>query len=516
MKNYISFFVFVFVTINIFSQEVSDGYVKFYYPNGQVSSEGMMKDGKPDGYWKTYYVTGIIKSEGLRRNFQLDSTWAFYDQSGNRDQLIDYKYGKKNGFSIAYSFKNSTEGIPVIKELYVNDKKEGKAYYYYDNGNIKETIEYRNGKKEGAGVEYNEKGQIITLLQYNNNYLINREKINRFNAENEKTGSWIEFYPNGKIHKEMNYKEDLLDGLYKEFDKNGNLIIVLKYEKGKLVERSEVEAEQQLLDVKREFNDEGNLIFSGSYKNDVPVGIHRFYDNNGEVINAIIYDNLGRKISEGIVDLEGIRKGKWKDFYPEGELRAEGIYRSNRKTGKWTFYYLNGTTEQVGAYLRGMPDGLWKWYYENGNIKREENYFNGREDGEMIEYSNDGTIIARGSYINGEKEGEWVYTVADHKEIGSYQTGLRSGTWKFYFTNGNLKFEGDFTQGLSNGKHKYYYPDGELKEERYYEMGIREKNWKKYDKLGNLIMTITYRNDVEYRINGIKVRLPKGSRTIIK
>ena len=44
-----------------------DGFVQFFYPNtNTVSSEGIMKDGKPDGYWTTYHVTGIKKSEGKR------------------------------------------------------------------------------------------------------------------------------------------------------------------------------------------------------------------------------------------------------------------------------------------------------------------------------------------------------------------------------------------------------------------------------------------------------------------
>ena len=44
-----------------------DGPFKIYYPNGQVSSEGVIKDGKPDGSWITYYVTGVKKSEGKRK-----------------------------------------------------------------------------------------------------------------------------------------------------------------------------------------------------------------------------------------------------------------------------------------------------------------------------------------------------------------------------------------------------------------------------------------------------------------
>jgi len=31
-----------------------NGYNVFYYPNGNISSEGYLVDGKPDGYWKAY------------------------------------------------------------------------------------------------------------------------------------------------------------------------------------------------------------------------------------------------------------------------------------------------------------------------------------------------------------------------------------------------------------------------------------------------------------------------------
>ena len=37
-----------------------NGYNQFFYANGQASSEGYMRDGKPDGDWKTYYVTVIL------------------------------------------------------------------------------------------------------------------------------------------------------------------------------------------------------------------------------------------------------------------------------------------------------------------------------------------------------------------------------------------------------------------------------------------------------------------------
>ena len=47
-------------------------------------------------------------------------------------------------------------------------------------------------------------------------------------------------------------------------------------------------------------------------------------------------------------------------------------------------------------------------------------------------------------------------------------------------------------------------------------MGIKEKSWKKYDPEGNLVMTITYKNDEESKVNGVKVDLPEGTRTLIQ
>ncbi len=498
------------------AQEVEDGYTKFYYPNGQVSSEGLIRDGKPDGYWKTYYTTGVLKSEGLRTNFFLDSTWTFYNSTGEVIQKINYKYGKKNGYSLSYSYESSPDGVLISKILYVNDKKEGNAFYYHENGQLKEELNYKDNKKEGTAKVYNQEGKLVSLLEYRNDYLISRERINRTDAEGLKQGSWITYYENGRVHKEMFYKDNKLDGLYKEYKQDGSLALILDYDEGKIVEDEEDILTSQQIDLKREFDDNGNMTFQGSYREEVPVGIHRFYDQEGNVINAIIYNQEGVKVSEGIVDETGSKEGNWKDFYFSGELRAEGNYRNNRRSGKWVFYYKNGNKEQEGTYLRGLPDGLWTWYYENGNLLREESYFNGREDGESIEYDINGIIVTKGSYLNGEKEGEWMYRVGDNYEKGSYDTGLKTGTWYSYYPNEELRFEGEYIQGQANGRHKYYYPDGSLKEERYYEMGIRERNWKKYDELGNLTMTITYQNNVEYRINGQKINLPKGSIRIIK
>ena len=119
-------------------------------------------------------------------------------------------------------------------------------------------------------------------------------------------------------------------------------------------------------------------------------------------------------------------------------------------------------------------------------------------------------------YSDGERNGEWKFSSGDNTEEGKYIIGLRDGTWKSYYPNGKLRFKGNYVQGNAEGSHYYYYENGRTKEERHYNSGIRDKTWKKYDEDGNLIMTIVYRNDVEYSINGVKINLPESDVKLIK
>lgn len=498
--------------------DVENGPVKIYYPNGQVSSEGFVKNGKPDGMWKTYYVTGVLKSEGKRTNFLLDSTWNFYNQAGELVEVINYQLGKRSGYTYKYVYDNPEapgQATLIAQELYVNDKKEGTSYYYYNTGELKEEVSYADGKREGYSREFNKDSVIISLKQFKDNFLIARERINRIDTAGYRQGTFKEFFQDGNVRKEENYLDDQLHGYYREYDETGKLIQTLRYERGAVVEEIDEEA-KEIIDFKRTFDDEGRMIFSGGYRENVPIGIHRFFDTTGAVVNAIIYNEKGEKMSEGIVDEQGNRRGEWKDYYPTGEVRAQGNYRNNRKSGPWNYFYRNGRTEQTGNFLNGRYDGQWVWYHEDGSVWRDENYFNGREDGYSKEFDSDGNIISEGNYINGERDGPWIYKNGDHMEEGQFIIGLREGKWTYYYEDGSVKFEGNYLQGLPNGKQIYYYPDGQIMEEQFYKSGIREKIWRKYNELGNIELAINYRNNVEVRINGIRVRLPDDDIKVIQ
>ncbi|MCA1741780.1 MAG: toxin-antitoxin system YwqK family antitoxin, partial [Bacteroidales bacterium] len=245
-------------------------------------------------------------------------------------------------------------------------------------------------------------------------------------------------------------------------------------------------------------------------------GIHREFNTDGSVKNARIYNDNGVLISEGIVDEGGDRRGPWKDYSPAGGVTAEGIYTDSRRTGAWKFYNPDGKLEQAGSYLNGRIDGTWRWYYPTGELLREEDYFQGRRDGAYTEYTRTGEIIASGTYADGERNGEWKITTGDNTEEGNYLLGLRDGLWRSWYPNGKLRFKGEFKQGNAEGRHTVYYDTGRPKEDRYYKNGLRTRTWKKYNEMGEVVLTITYRDDIETSINGVPVKLPESSVTRIK
>jgi antitoxin component YwqK of YwqJK toxin-antitoxin module len=518
MKKFCLLTFLIFITSFVYCQTgsaLNDGFNKIYYPNGRLQSEGNLVNGQPEGYWINYYPTGVKKSEGTRKNHKLDSIWVFYNIVGDTVSRINYLNGEKNGYYYKYYEKPELyRGNVKSKELYVGNKIGGTAYYYFPDGSINEICSYENNQKEGKSFEFAEDGRLITIYTYRKGNLKERFRINRFNSDLEKVGLWQSFYDGFRLKTEKYYKNGVIDGYYKEYDVNGQLMLTLLYRNGVLIE--EVDEEKVISSERLEYYENGTVKSSGYYVKDKPVGIYKEYDITGNVTLSIIYNDKHEIVEKGIVDKEGFKTGIWEEYYSDGNLRASGEYKNNRKEGNWKFYFENGALEQDGNFSKGKYSGFWKWYYPTGEIWKEEEYYNGKEEGLYTEYDIFNNILVEGEYFDGEREGLWKTIINDYRAVGSYISGFMDGRWKHYHDNGNIAFEGYYVQGNSEGKHRYFYADGSLKEEQYYNNGIREKHWKKYNEFGDLIITISYKNNLEYRINGVKVEFTDGATTVIE
>jgi len=505
LKNkYIYIYIFTFLySFCIYSQEylndsLKEEYKIFYYTNGQKASEGIFVNGKPNKYWKTYDENGVLHSEGNRKDFELDSIWKFYDKDGKLFMEVNYINGKKNGVKKTY-YENE-----IIVENFIDDVKNGMTIYYYPNMRIKKEIYFENGREQGISKEYSIDGTIIGITEYKNGFIVSREKINRTDIKGLKQGVWKEFWENGNVKTECFYNSGKKDGYFKEYDIKGNLINIFKYVNDSLVVDSK---ETKKLDVKTEYYPNGVIKKQGSFKNDIPEGVMREYSPEGKIINSKIYSN-GIVIAEGIVDEKGLYQGYWKEFYESGNIKSEGEYFNGKRKGNWKFYYEDGSIEQIGSYnYKGNKDGSWKWYYQSGKIKREENFKDGLEDGLFKEYDENGKVIVQGEYVDGYEEGFWFYDIGEERVEGNYVGGNRDGIWKVFYKDGKLAFLGKFSDDVPDGKHIYYYTNGYIKEEGTYVMGLKHGNWRKYNESdGTLFLDILYKNGVEKKYNGVPIK----------
>lgn len=474
-----------------------NGYNIFYGEDSVKVSEGSMRMGKPDGYWKNYYSSGIVKSEGNRKDFELDSLWKFYDEEGKIILEINYKSGKKNGFRITH------QGSEIIKENFTDDIKQGNSFALFPNGKTKLKTHFINGLEDGIAREYDLDGNIIQLITYKKGYIVERVRINRYDSEKLAHGRWLWFSDDEVVLlMEGSFNHGLKHGYFKEYDLNGNLLSATKYVDGEKYEKAE---ELQKLDIRTDYYPNGKVKIVGTYTKDgVPEGVRREYNENGEVEKSFIF-KYGKIVGEGIFTDSGQKQGIWKEYFDDGNLKAQGIYINDLKDGYWEYFYKNGNLEEKGKYILGAPDSTWYWYYSDGNLLREEIFYNGLPDGMLTEYDKEGNIITQGDYLEGKKEGKWIYMIGDSSDEGEYVDDLRTGWWKSYYGDGELRFEGKYVDDNPNGEHTWHWNNGKIKKQGKFVMGRKNGDWKKYDENGVLLFSISYSGGREVKYDGINI-----------
>ncbi len=73
-------------------------YVKHYYSNGNLKSEGRIKNGKKNGYWKYYQDNGQLAEQGNFMDDKKDGWWEEYLGNGNTCCIGNYQMDKKMGY----------------------------------------------------------------------------------------------------------------------------------------------------------------------------------------------------------------------------------------------------------------------------------------------------------------------------------------------------------------------------------------------------------------------------------
>ncbi|WDD89342.1 toxin-antitoxin system YwqK family antitoxin [Fusobacterium nucleatum] len=401
-------------------------------------------------------------------------------------------------------------------------------------------------------------GKCIKKGYYNNKqlaYITEGELVKNLNLL--QNGKYIEYYKNGKIKVQGNYKAGRRDGEFKTFLKNGKSAGSVIYKDGKIIKSTliktmkdnasfslitdinyildtshtikKVDFENGLLRTYFIFNknglldgnsieyyEEGNIESLVPYKNDVVESLVITYYENGNIKEEVNYKNNKMNGEAKSYDENGKLNGKTifkDDVKLEEEVHKENeILKNTFKNGelvKQDICSPNGTLKERRV-LNG-DEMEYSTFYQNGNVKQKIL----AKDKVIIKeqlYARNGNIMLNSFFST---DGKPVTEVFEYYPNGKMKTKARyidgelNGELIIYFENGNIK-EKTFTIGKKlNGDAFEYYPSGKLRNKSFFKDGKREGESLTYYENGNLKKKILYKNGVrngeaaEYYESGI-------------
>lgn len=384
---------------------------------------------------------------------------------------------------------------------------------YFDNNQKKSEVRYKGGTPDGEQIAWDKNGKIINKSVFKNGTgterIFNEDKLSaEIKYLNGSMIKMTEYDLNGKKLKEENYKNNLLDGDYIIWDKNGKIMYKTKLKNGtgnvKIIFEESGEYYIEEYSVKDGMNDgeykttyKDKIISQENYKVGVLDGIQSYYSEKGEKLSEKIYKNgmLDGKYTiwnkDGKLMYETIFKdgtGLDKTYDEEGNLRIESQMKNGKYDGETkmydnngitalitykentfngpTIYYRNGVKKTEYNYKNGILDGKYAVWDKNGKKIYETNFVNG--EGVLREYDNDGKVYFEAKYLTGGVLSE----LKTDTNIMRYNNGVSNGKQEFYFYNGKKSYEINYKDSIVTGEFKAWNINGDL----FYETNIVNGN----------------------------------------
>ena len=230
-----------------------------------------------------------------------------------------------------------------------------------------------------------------------------------------------------------------------------------------------------------------------------------------------------------------LKHGPYVEYYDNGQIRIEGLYKNSKRYSVWKEYFKNGQISKIYIYDdSGKKKEERIDYFETGETKKvtkkedakfitREYYNSGEllaisefENGYYKEFTKDSTLLIEANYVNSELSGVWkrYYEDGVNEWIVHYEDGYKNGTYQNFYKNGQLKLEGYIINDKKQGKERRYYENGNLEWEGVYKQDILDKLWIHYDENNNILEQIKFKKgkilDENIEIDFLSTIVPNG------
>ena len=416
----------------------------WYYSNNRLEAIGNEDaQGIRQGKW-VYFKNNFERSaEGMySANGKKTGTWKYYNDDGTTKRVENNETGDVNIYR---------DGVLAQRFILKDNKINGQVELFDACGTPNETLTYDRGRRHGLGKIMYSSGKIKSTYSYDSNKVV---------------GTYTNYFENGTARNVSVYKDDKLEGKYTENYANGKLKSTGAY------------ANDALTGAWKYYHPNGRLQSSGSYKNGSAVGEWNYYDERGGLTEKRNFDNEGRLQGDnsfyyngkvqyvstyktdlliGVVYLDSLGKqlGKFghssgtfntKQYYPTGQLSAEGAFKKGKMNGRWQYYFPEGSKHSEFVYVDGYVQGDASEYFKSGGKKYAFQYKDGKFHGKFEEYYAHGQLKQSGLFADGDRQQQWITYYPDGVTESDYYylNGELSGLCFDYTTTGKLSSATEF------------------------------------------------------------------------
>ena len=305
------------------------------------------------------------------------------------------------------------EGVEVIRERYTNgavrierqvilDKDQnyinhGTWKFFLPTGRLAALAQFDNGKKTGAWsrwltakdsplfrqVQFRQfQAPFLSTFHYQDDVLQGKWKladsanrtvfeINLVDGKRDAVCTW--FFVNGKKLQEIQYDKGTLNGPFRKWNVQGQLVENRNFIDGrevghmtefhrpgvKKLEYGVLAGRVETLNPDKPWN----LEFAVEKKvgQDIKNGTVTAWFPNGQIQFTGRYDN-------------DLQNGKFAWFYETGQKQAEGDFENDQRSGSWVWWHKNGMRASTGSYVKGLPEGDWQWWLADGKLSRTKTF----------------------------------------------------------------------------------------------------------------------------------------------
>lgn len=478
---------------------------------------------EPDAYLilYTYDITpemvGLITSEKniydkLESDIH-DSNYEKYDRKYENKIRIDYYQNSKYNLRLIKD-ENKSDDFNEIETKYIIDIRKRGGFYdhnngakkiYYADGTLKQTYHIVDGELNGLREFYYPNGKLEISVEYKDD-LPHGSFAEYFYGERDELKNKLLFKKTGQ------YDNDEKDGVWEMiylFDDNYKTIQFHTYEKGiKSGPFQEVQRDSLVI---------------GNYKMDKLDGQYKIYDYPKKTAkgNSKEIDTTSLKLLTKGNYSNGNKSGHW--WIDNIYFVEEGDYFNDKKTGQWSFSFTKemntaeeefpfaGELAQTENFKNGRLNGLTTQYWFVGQEERPcteaerqsgesepcykidykkgletSNYKHGKLNGLYELKDKNGKIVRKGYYVNGFKDGGWIEGEFEEDTLiykietkGFYNRGIKEGDWTETET---IWFDSQDEPLVVTSKGQYINDD-------------KNGEWKRYDDTGFHFETVNYKNN---------------------